>query len=94
MSAEHNITHWMSIMDPALNRLLGLSGLQHDPIGPITEHHGQRRPYHVDVTSMLDRMYENHKQIWELLTDYGRVKPMHDPAARVPVSAISILSNH
>jgi N-acyl amino acid synthase of PEP-CTERM/exosortase system len=94
MSAEHNITHWVSIMDPALNRLLGLYGLQHHPIGPITEHHGQRRPYHVDVTNMLDRMYETHKQIWELLTDYGRVRPMRDPATRSPVSAISVPSNH
>lgn len=94
MSAEHNVTHWVSIMDPALNRLLGLYGLQHDPIGPITEHHGQRRPYHVDVMSMLDRMYETHKPIWELLTDYGRVRPMRDPAAPSQASAIPVLSNH
>jgi len=93
MSAERNITHWISIMDPALNRLLSLYGLQHDPIGPITEHHGQRRPYHVDVTSMLDRMYVHHKQIWELLTDYGRVRPNFDPTARGPLSAISVPSN-
>ena len=62
-------------MDPALNRLFRLYGLQHDPIGPLTEHHGRRRPYYVNVTSMLDRMYKDHNQIWELLTDYGRVRP-------------------
>jgi N-acyl amino acid synthase of PEP-CTERM/exosortase system len=94
MCAEHDITHWISIMDPALNRLLGHYGLQHDPIGPIAEHHGPRRPYHLDLATMLDRMYVNNRPIWELLTDYGRVRPMRDPAARVPVSPVSILSNH
>ena len=94
MSAEHKITHWVSIMDPALNRLLSHYGLQHDPIGPIAEHHGPRRPYHLDLTSMLDRMYINHKQIWELLTDYGKVRPMSGSPAQSPVSSISPVTNH
>lgn len=93
MSAEHDITHWISIMDPALNRLLGHYGLQHDPIGPIAEHHGPRRPYHLDLPSMLDRMYVNNRHIWELLTDYGRVGPMRDLPARSPASNISPLTN-
>jgi N-acyl amino acid synthase of PEP-CTERM/exosortase system len=76
MSIEHNITHWFSVMEPALNRLLSLYGLQLDPVGPITEHHGLRRPYYVDLTRMLDRMYENHNEFWELVTDYGRVTPI------------------
>lgn len=76
MSVTHNINHWLSIMDPALNRLLGPYGLQHDPVGPITEYYGRRRPYYADLTTMLDRMYKNHKQIWELVTDYGKVTPM------------------
>lgn len=89
MSAEHNIGHWLSIMDPALNRLLGLYGLQHDPVGPIIEHHGQRRPYYANLTGMLDRMYTSHNHIWELLTDYGRIKPTceEQKAASVSVSA-------
>ena len=74
MSAKHEITHWLSVMEPALNRLLGLYGLQLDPIGPLTEHHGKRRPYYVNLTSMLDRMYKEHNHIWELVTDYGRVR--------------------
>ena len=76
MSAKHKITHWLSIMDPALNRLLSLYGLQHDAVGPIAEYHGQRRPYHVDLSSMLSRMHKDHNQVWELITDYGRVVPM------------------
>lgn len=75
MSVEQNINHWLSVMEPALNRLLGLYGLQLDPVGPIIDHHGLRRPYYSDLVQMLDRMYKNHHQFWELVTDYGRVRP-------------------
>jgi N-acyl amino acid synthase of PEP-CTERM/exosortase system len=94
VAAEHDITHWISMMDPALNRLLGHYGGQHDPIGPITEYHGQRRPYHLNLTCALGRMYNTHKQIWELLTDYGRVRPMGDLPAQNPASSISPATNH
>ena len=75
ISAVHDITDWISIMDPALNRLLSLYGLQHDSIGPLTEYYGQRGPYYANLNHMLDRMNKKHKDIWELVTDYGRVIP-------------------
>jgi N-acyl amino acid synthase of PEP-CTERM/exosortase system len=93
MAAEHGITHWISMMDPALNRLLGHYGGQHDPIGPITEYHGQRRPYYLNLPCTLACMSETHKQIWELLTDYGKVTFTRDPVAESQPSAISVLSN-
>jgi N-acyl amino acid synthase of PEP-CTERM/exosortase system len=93
MSAEHNITHWLSMMEPALNRLLGLYGLEHDPVGPITEYYGQRRPYYVNLTGMLDRMYKNYNQIWELLTDYGRVIPMHGEHGPTPAFVPTVLAD-
>jgi len=75
ISATHGIMHWISIMDPTLNRLLSLYGLQHDSIGPLAEYYGQRGPYYANLTHMLDRMNKEHKDIWELVTDYGRVIP-------------------
>lgn len=92
MSIEHNITHWFSVMEPALNRLLSLYGLQLDPVGPITDHHGLRRPYYVDLTKMLDRMYENHNEFWELVTNYGRVTPI--PLEQTLARASNVLSCH
>ena len=74
MSAEHNITQCLSAMDPSLNRLLGPFGLQFDPVGPMTNHHGPRRPYYIDLLKMLDRTYVNHNHIWELITDHGKVR--------------------
>jgi N-acyl amino acid synthase of PEP-CTERM/exosortase system len=76
MSVTNNVTHWLSVMEPALNRLLGLYGLELDPAGPLIEHHGQRQPYYVDLTKMLDRMRQKHTQFWELVTDYGKIRPV------------------
>lgn len=87
MCAEHNITQCLSVMDPSLNRLLEPYGLQFDSVGPLTDYHGPRRPYHVNLTSMLNRLYENHDQIWELVTDYGRVKPTCGESASTPAAA-------
>lgn len=81
MSLERDITHWLSVMEPSLNRLLGLYGLQLDPIGPLIEHHGKRGPYYVDLDRMLDRMHEDYNQFWELVTDYGRVMPASGKSA-------------
>ncbi len=75
MCAQHNISHWFSVMDPSLNRLLGLYGMQLDPVGPLVEYHGQRRPYFVDLIKVFNRTYTNHRMVWELLTDYGRIWP-------------------
>ena len=89
MSVKHNVNHWLSVMEPALNRLLGLYGLQLDPVGPLTEHHGRRRPYYVNLTKMLDRMHKDHNQIWELVTDYGRVSPKHTEHVRsIPPNSV------
>jgi N-acyl amino acid synthase of PEP-CTERM/exosortase system len=86
ISAAKDITDWISIMDPALNRLLSAYGLQHDSIGPLTEYYGQRGPYYANLTHMLDRMNKKHKDIWELVTDYGRVVPkcQRDAIASTP----------
>lgn len=75
MSVDNNITHWLSVMEPALNRLLSLYGLHLDPVGPLIDHHGLRRPYYADFPRMLDRMHKNHRQFWELVTDGGKVQP-------------------
>jgi N-acyl amino acid synthase of PEP-CTERM/exosortase system len=87
MSVQNNITHWFSVMEPALNRLLGIYGLQLDPVGPVTDHHGPRRPYYVDLIKMLDRMHLNHNQFWELVTDFGKVKPATSGQVPDPTSS-------
>ncbi|MEK6708641.1 MAG: PEP-CTERM/exosortase system-associated acyltransferase [Pseudomonadota bacterium] len=75
MCARQGITHWLSVMAPALNRLLGLYQLQLDPVGPLADYHGPRRPYYAEISKVLDRMHTNNRPIWELVTDQGKIQP-------------------
>ncbi|MDV6343576.1 PEP-CTERM/exosortase system-associated acyltransferase [Nitrosomonas sp. Is37] len=77
MCARYNIYYWFCVMDPALNRLLGFYGMQLEPIGPLVSYHGLRRPYYVCLLDVLERMYANHRDIWELVTDNGRIWPVN-----------------
>ncbi|MCW5598531.1 MAG: PEP-CTERM/exosortase system-associated acyltransferase [Nitrosomonas sp.] len=96
MCAKHNIYYWFSAMDPALNRLLGFYGMQLNPIGPLAEFHGTRRPYHVCILDVLERMYQDHRDIWELVTENGQIWPadlnsihLSQPRARNDSSAVT-----
>ncbi|MDT8363163.1 MAG: PEP-CTERM/exosortase system-associated acyltransferase [Nitrosomonas sp.] len=71
LCARHKVYHLLSSMDPALNKLLGFYSLQLDPIGPTSDYHGVRCPYHVYVPDMLDRVRGNNRDTWELVTDHG-----------------------
>ncbi len=72
ISAQHNIKNWVSVMDPALNRLLGLTGSDLDPVGPLTDYHGLRRPYFKKITGVLDKMHDRYRDAWEVVTDNGK----------------------
>lgn len=72
---EHDINHWIAVMDPALNRLLSLFGSHLNPVGPFVNYHGLRLPYHVKLIDVLSRMYHQHHDVWELVTDYGEACP-------------------
>ncbi len=71
---QHNITYWLSVMEPALNRLLYIYSLQLDPVGPLIDYHGPRRPYFADIRNVLERMRKDNPQVWELITDQGKIQ--------------------
>ncbi len=71
MSIKYNIRNWLSVMDPALNRLLGFYGLNFNPIGPLVDYHGFRRSYYVKVDDVLEKMYKDHYDAWEVVTERG-----------------------
>ena len=74
LGVRQGVTHWLSAMEPALNRLLSLYGLQLDPIGPLADYHGPCRPYYAEISKVLDRVHTNNRPIWELITDQGKVQ--------------------
>lgn len=77
VSTKYHIRSWISAMEPALNRLLSFYGLNFNPAGPPVNHHGIRRPYHVKVEDVLNRMYKEHHDAWEVITDGGEYNPLH-----------------
>ncbi|NBQ67805.1 MAG: PEP-CTERM/exosortase system-associated acyltransferase [Nitrosomonadaceae bacterium] len=77
MSVKYNIRHWLSVAEPALNKLMGFYGLNFNPIGPPVNYHGMRRPYYVKVEDALEKMYKEHHDAWEVVTDCGTYSFIH-----------------
>lgn len=75
MSAARDVQYWVSAMNPVLNRLLGYYGLGLHPIGPLVDYHGMRRPYFIQLNRVLEGLYQDRHDIWELVTDCGKVYP-------------------
>lgn len=73
LSVDKEITHWYAIMSRSLDRLLGHFGLGLPVIGPAFELRGQRRPYFDSIKNIMDRVYWRNPNVWELLTDCGRL---------------------
>ncbi|SER75221.1 N-acyl amino acid synthase, PEP-CTERM/exosortase system-associated [Nitrosomonas sp. Nm51] len=72
MSAANDIRYWLSAMDPALNRLVGFSGMRIDPIGPVVNYHGLRQPHFGEINDVLTRTYKRNYGAWEVITDRGK----------------------
>ena len=75
MSAAHGITHWCTIMMPALIRLLTRIGIHFHPLGPMVEHHGMRQPCYRNLDSLLRQVKQEKPEIWDVLTRQGTIWP-------------------
>jgi N-acyl amino acid synthase of PEP-CTERM/exosortase system len=71
MTSLQGVTHWYAGMEPSLNTSLSRYGLQLQPIGPMGNYHGLRRPYLGVVDEVLAATYFKNRAVWELLTDEG-----------------------
>lgn len=75
MSLENGITHLVIAVEPALDRLVRKLGIVFTPIGPLFEYHGKRRGHYRSIAELLDQVYEQRPEIWEVLTDAGTLWP-------------------
>lgn len=73
MSVQQGITHWYAVMEPALARLLQRFGIQFTEIGPVIDYHGLRQPFFGAVDEVMAGIYATHPNIWNLLTNDGRL---------------------
>ena len=71
MSRINQIEYWWCAMDPALNRLVGLSGMNIDPIGPVVDYNGLRQPHFGQICNVLSRLCQRNYGAWDVITDCG-----------------------
>jgi N-acyl amino acid synthase of PEP-CTERM/exosortase system len=73
MSLEHGITDWFAVMEPSLLRLLARFGIYFKPIGSLIDYHGMRQPSHIRLNDLLNDVYHDKYEIWQVLTNNGKI---------------------
>ena len=86
MSAQNNITHWLSVMEPTFLRFLSRYGIYFQKTGPVVDYHGKRQPAVASIDSVLSGIYTHRKDAWEIITDYGNVWPLGKNATHFALS--------
>lgn len=72
-SIESGLTDLFALMEPSLLRLMSRFGIYFTPIGPLVEFHGMRQPCHIEIATLLQRVRRERFDVWEVLTDEGRL---------------------
>jgi N-acyl-L-homoserine lactone synthetase len=72
LSAELDLTHWCAVMDPTLLRLLRMTSIYFQPLGPLVEYHGLRQPCFNQIDALLDAVEAERPALWDYLTEGGK----------------------
>lgn len=75
LSATMNLTAWCAIMERSLLRLLRISGVHFQALGPVIEYHGLRQPSWGLIDDVLGRMQRDCPTVWNYITDFGALWP-------------------
>ena len=73
LSGEIGLTHWCAVMEPTLLRLLRMTGMPFNPIGPLVDYGGHGQPCYNSISAILSRASQERPAVWEYLTDSGRL---------------------
>lgn len=73
LTFHNDVTHWCAVMSPELRESFDRLGVPFTPYGPEVDYHGPRQPCYCDVGAALRVTRASRPDIWELLTDSGRV---------------------
>jgi N-acyl amino acid synthase of PEP-CTERM/exosortase system len=82
MSVEHNITHWLAVMEPTLLRFLTRFGIHFRKVGPLVDFHGNRQPAIAVVDEVLASISAHRKDVWQTITTCAHVDPLGDDLRR------------
>ncbi len=75
VSAHYNLRCLCAVMEPRLAMLMSAFGIVMTPLGETFSYHGRRRIYFASGNEILDNIRDTHADIWELLTEDGRLQP-------------------
>ena len=78
VSGAMNLTHWCAIMEHTLLRLLRVSGIHFQSLGPAIEHYGLRQPSWGSIDVVLGRMRRERPAVWDYITDGGALWQGHE----------------
>ncbi len=71
VSSDMRLTHWCAIMEHTLLRLLRVSGIHFQPLGPAIEHRGLRQPCWGRIDDVLARIKRERPAVWDYVTEGG-----------------------
>lgn len=77
VALKQRLTHLVALMDPGLLRLLNRLGLAFTPIGEPIDHYGLRHPVYCELRPFLKLLYEDRRDVWDVITDGGHL-PLTD----------------
>jgi N-acyl amino acid synthase of PEP-CTERM/exosortase system len=77
MAAKARVTHLCAVMEPTLLRMVRMLGINWIPLGPPVEYHGRRQPCYSDLDVLLTGIWVERADVWELITDDGRLWPLN-----------------
>lgn len=75
LTARSGVTHWCGIAEPRLLKSLERMSIRLVRHGPEVGHYGQRQPCYAEVATTLQRIREQRVEVWNAITDRGRVCP-------------------
>lgn len=71
-SYENDIHYLYVTTELSWVRFVASLGIYLIKIGPVADYHGERYPWVIKVTDLLDSVAEKNIEVWNLLTDKGR----------------------
>ena len=71
VSGTHDLTHWCTIMERSLLRLLRATAIHFEHEGLAVEYHGTRQPAVGAISTVLGRIRAEKPQVCSLITGDG-----------------------
>ncbi len=81
VSNQMGLTHWCAVMEHTLLRLLRVSAIHFQPLGPAVEYHGLRQPTWGRISGVLGRIRHERPGVWDYITEGGSLWQDEDAEA-------------